>query len=131
MYKNCIYLTRFLSQIDRLVSFQLQIQHGSAIEDLYVYKKRLLSDVRMLRVPSQPIFFTAHFDYPQIVQIIQCYYRGKTISPESLRSIVTDFNFGVVKVLLNVPNISLFLILLILSLARKPVRESPLLVEAG
>ena len=57
MYKNCIHLTRFLSQIDRLVSFQLQIQHGSAIEDLYVYKKRLLSDVRILRVPSQPIFF--------------------------------------------------------------------------
>ena len=27
IYKNCIYLTSFLSQIDRLVSFQLQIQH--------------------------------------------------------------------------------------------------------
>ena len=70
---------------------------------------------------------TPHFDYPQIVQIIQCYYRGKTKSPESLRGIVTDFNFGAIKLLLDLPNISLFLILLILSLARKPVRESPLL----
>ena len=34
IYKNCIYLTSFLSQIDRLVSFQLQIQHEKSIEDL-------------------------------------------------------------------------------------------------
>ena len=34
IYKNCIYLTSFLSQIDRLVSFQLQIPHEKSIEDL-------------------------------------------------------------------------------------------------
>ena len=34
IYKNCLYLTSFLSQIDRLVSFQLQIQHEKSIEDL-------------------------------------------------------------------------------------------------
>ena len=34
IYKNCIYLTSFLSQIDHLVSFQLQIQHEKSIEDL-------------------------------------------------------------------------------------------------
>jgi len=34
IYKNCIYLTRFLSEIDRLVYFQFQIQHESSIKDL-------------------------------------------------------------------------------------------------
>ena len=73
-------------------------------------------------------FKTPHLDYRQIVQIIQCYYRGKTKSPESLRSIATDFDVMAVKPLLNLPNISpLFLMLLILSIARKPVRENPLL----
>ena len=37
---------------------------------------------------------------------------------------MADFNFGAVKLALNLPNISLFLIL---SLARKPVRGNPLL----
>ena len=46
---------------------------------------------------------------------------------QNLRSIVTDFNFGAVKLPLNLPNIALFLIL---SLSRKPVRESPLLSKS-
>ena len=44
IYKNCHYLTSFLSQIDRLVSFQLQIQHEKSIEDLNtgMYANRVL-----------------------------------------------------------------------------------------
>jgi len=53
--KNCIYLTRFLSEIGRLVYFQFQIQHESSIEDL----NSGYSPVCELRVPGQPILNSA------------------------------------------------------------------------
>ena len=129
IYKNCIYLTSFLSQIDRLVSFhpafQLKIQLEKSIEDFKMlnvnssvcanrlfpasqYSAGILNPA--LRLPSN------RSDHSVILQ-----RQNKIIC---LRSIVTDFNFGAVKLLLNLPNIALFLIL---SLSRKPVRESPLL----
>ena len=44
--KSGIYLTRFLSEIDRLVYFQFQIQYESSIEDL---NSGLLSGLRTAR----------------------------------------------------------------------------------
>ena len=53
--KNCIYLTRFLSEIDREVYFQFQIQHESSIEDL----NSGYSPVCELHVPGQPVLNSA------------------------------------------------------------------------
>ena len=53
--KNCIYLTRFLSEIDRVVYFQFQIQHESSIADL----NSDCSPVCELHVPGQPILNSA------------------------------------------------------------------------
>ena len=116
IYKNGIYLTRFLSEIDHLVYFQFQIQHESSIEDL----NSGCSPVCELRVPGQPILNSALWlssNYSDRLMILQ---RQNKI----LRSSVTNFSFGAVKLPLNLRNISLFPIL---SLTRNPVRESPLL----
>ena len=122
IYKNCIYFTSFLSQIDCLVSFQLQIQHEKSIEDLNsgMYANRVFpaSQYSAGILNSAPRLLSNRSDHLVILQ-----RRNK----KSLGSIVTDFNFGAVKLALNLPNIALFLIL---SLPRKPVRESPLLSKS-
>ena len=62
------------------------------------------SPVCELRVPGQPIFCIL-----KTALRLPSYYRGVT---KSLRNIVTDINFGAVKLALNLPNISLFLLIL-------------------
>ena len=82
------------------MSFQLQIQRESSIEDL----NSGCSPVCELRVPGQPIFCILN---PALR--LPSYYRGIT---KSLRNIVTDINFRARKLALNLPNISLFLLIL-------------------
>ena len=63
------------------------------------------------RFPGQPIF--CRYFKPRASIILKSFRSFSDITEvkQNLRSIVTDFNFGAVKLPLNVPNIALFLIL--------------------